>query len=80
MGILMERMKVSMDEAFDVLVYVSQHNHRKLRDVADQLVFSGELADTWVRRRRGTGASADGPANPLSGSPAHCSQDQSLPS
>jgi AmiR/NasT family two-component response regulator len=49
-GIVMERMKVPMEEAFDVLVYVSQHDHRKLRDVADRLVFTGELSGTWVKR------------------------------
>ena len=51
LGILMERMKISMNEAFDVLVYVSQHDHQKLRDVAERLVFTGELPDTWVNKR-----------------------------
>jgi transcriptional regulator with GAF, ATPase, and Fis domain len=42
-GILMERYKVSGDEAFLMLVAVSQHLHRKLRDVADELARTGEL-------------------------------------
>jgi AmiR/NasT family two-component response regulator len=43
MGILIERLKVAPDEAFDALVETSQHEHRKLRDIASDLVFTGEL-------------------------------------
>jgi len=50
-GILVERMKITSDEAFDVLVFVSQHEHRKLRDIADELLFTGCLPDSWVRRQ-----------------------------
>jgi hypothetical protein len=42
-GILMERYKISGDRAFSLLIRVSQNTHRKLRDVADELVRSGEL-------------------------------------
>jgi AmiR/NasT family two-component response regulator len=34
MGILMERHRMSEDEAFDVLRRISQHHNIKLRDVA----------------------------------------------
>jgi hypothetical protein len=43
LGILMERLKLSSDESFAVLVEVSQQTHRKLRDVAAELAFTGEL-------------------------------------
>jgi GAF domain-containing protein len=42
-GILMERFRVSADEAFGLLIASSQHTHRKLREVADQLAVTGEL-------------------------------------
>jgi GAF domain-containing protein len=43
-GILMERFKITSDQAFHLLVQASQHTNQKLRDVADRLVASGELA------------------------------------
>ncbi|HEY2297180.1 MAG TPA: ANTAR domain-containing protein [Jatrophihabitans sp.] len=42
-GILVERHKISPDTAFDFLVKASQCENRKLRDVAEDLVYSGEL-------------------------------------
>ena len=42
-GIVMERYKLTGDQAFQLLVRVSSHTNTKLRDVADRLVFSGEL-------------------------------------
>ncbi len=42
-GILMERHKLTSDQAFELLVRVSQHGNTKLRDVADRLVHSGHL-------------------------------------
>lgn len=44
-GILMERHKVTADQAFALLVRVSQQQNIKLRDIADQLVHSGALRD-----------------------------------
>ncbi len=44
-GILMERHKITADQAFGLLVRASQHRNHKLRDVADALVRSGELPD-----------------------------------
>jgi GAF domain-containing protein len=41
-GILMERERISSDEAFDVLRRASQHLNVKLRDVAQDLVDTGE--------------------------------------
>lgn len=42
-GILMERNKITADQAFALLVSASQHTNVKLREVADVLVQSGEL-------------------------------------
>ncbi len=42
-GILMAELKIPQDEAFAVLTRASQHLHRKLRDVAADVVFTGTL-------------------------------------
>lgn len=42
-GILMERHKLTVDQAFALLVRVSQHRNSKLRHVAESLVVSGKL-------------------------------------
>ncbi len=42
-GILMERLKITADQAFGVLSRVSQHSNVKLRDVARKLVGTGEI-------------------------------------
>ncbi len=42
-GILMERRRVTADAAFELLKHASQVTNRKLRDVAEHLVVSGEL-------------------------------------
>jgi hypothetical protein len=44
-GILMERHKVTSDQAFALLVRVSQQHNTKLREIAEQLVHSGALRD-----------------------------------
>lgn len=45
-GILMERHKVTSDQAFAILVQASQHGNVKLRDIADRLVRTGSLTDS----------------------------------
>ena len=45
-GILMERERIASGEAFDILRRASQHLNRKLRDVAQDLVDTGETPDT----------------------------------
>ena len=42
-GILMERYKITSQQAFDLLIAASQNTHRKLRDVAERLAATGEL-------------------------------------
>ncbi len=41
-GILMERFKISADEAFDRLRQMSQQSNRKVRDLAQELAETGE--------------------------------------
>ena len=43
-GILMERYKIDAPRAFDLLILSSQNNNMKLRDVAERLTSTGELA------------------------------------
>lgn len=43
-GILMERHQLSADQAFRVLTRVSQHENRKLREVAEDLTATGALS------------------------------------
>jgi len=45
-GILMERERITAEEAFDILRRASQHLNVKLRDVARNLVETGERPDT----------------------------------
>jgi GAF domain-containing protein len=45
-GILMERERIGADEAFDILRRASQHLNVKLREVAQNLVDTGERPDT----------------------------------
>lgn len=43
-GILMERYKLTSEQAFELLVQVSHASHRKLRDIAEELGRSGQLS------------------------------------
>jgi AmiR/NasT family two-component response regulator len=45
-GILMERHKLTADQAFTVLVRTSQRSNTKLRDLAEHLANTGELPTT----------------------------------
>jgi len=42
-GILMERFKVTADQAFQALARVSMESNTKVREVAERLVRTGEL-------------------------------------
>jgi AmiR/NasT family two-component response regulator len=44
-GIVMAMHRCPYDEAFEMLRNVSQRTHRKLRDVADEVLFTGALPD-----------------------------------
>jgi GAF domain-containing protein len=43
-GVLIERYKVTPDQAFQLLAEASMHANRKVRDIADHLVQTGELS------------------------------------
>ena len=45
-GILMERERITADQAFDVLRRASQYMNIKLREVAETLVETGESPET----------------------------------
>ena len=45
MGILMGTKLLSKQQAFDALRIASQHSHRKLRDVALEVIDTGQLPD-----------------------------------
>ena len=45
MGILMERHRFTEEQAFDHLRELSQRRNVKLRDVAEQLIYTGEADD-----------------------------------
>ena len=49
-GILMARYGLTDQAAFDLLRVTSQHQHRKLRDIAAETVFSGELPQRSERK------------------------------
>jgi hypothetical protein len=61
MGILMSSRRVSEQVAFDLLRLASSHSHRKLRDLAAEVVQTGQLET--ATRRRANGA-ADRSATP----------------
>lgn len=49
-GILIERHKITADDAFRMLVTASSVTNRKLRDVAEELVTTGALPAFMKRR------------------------------
>jgi GAF domain-containing protein len=49
-GVLMERYKVTQDQAFTLLTHASQNTNVKLRDVADELVRTGALPGRRLER------------------------------
>jgi GAF domain-containing protein len=48
-GILMERHKMTADQAFQLLAGVSSRSNTKLRDIAERLVLTGELPEPLDR-------------------------------
>ena len=48
MGILMVRYKLTDEQAFDLLRKTSQHRHRKLRDIAEEVTLTGEIPQLSV--------------------------------
>lgn len=50
MGIIMCSRKVDADEAFFLLRRTSQNHHRKLREVAEDVLYTGEVPDPTPKR------------------------------
>jgi GAF domain-containing protein len=48
-GVLIERHKLTPDQAFQMLARASMHTNRKVRDIADHLVHTGELPGVQPR-------------------------------
>ena len=51
MGILMASQRLTEQQAFDALRTVSQHSHRKLREVAEEVLLTGELPTVTLPQR-----------------------------
>jgi AmiR/NasT family two-component response regulator len=49
MGIVMARYRVNEEDAFGILRTASQHRHRKLREIAEDAIYTGEI-DAVARR------------------------------
>jgi len=45
MGVLMAQHRITADDAFDLLRRTSQHTHRKLHDIAEDVVLTGDLPE-----------------------------------
>jgi AmiR/NasT family two-component response regulator len=48
-GVLMERHRLTAQQAFDLLVYVSQRTHRKLREIANWVTETGEDPQAFLQ-------------------------------
>jgi ANTAR domain len=53
-GIVMSRFRLTRDQAFDALRMVSQRQHRKLREVADEVLITGTLDTAALQDRAAT--------------------------
>ncbi len=60
-GILMERERITPDQAFDILLRASQHLNVKLREVAQELIDTGTSPDTGSASKRRTLRGSDPP-------------------
>jgi AmiR/NasT family two-component response regulator len=43
LGVLMARLRITLDAAFDLLSTASPHRNRKLRDLAEDILYTGTL-------------------------------------
>jgi GAF domain-containing protein len=71
-GVLIERFKVTPDHAFRLLALASMTANRKLRDVADDLLRTGELPAVTPRGSRGRPGGSQSRSRPGPESPEHC--------
>ena len=68
-GVLIERYKLTPDQAFQLLARASMHANRKVRDIADVLVRTGELPVTTRRDDRRAAQRTPGPGSPARDGP-----------
>ena len=68
-GILMERHKLTAHQAFQVLSWASMNSNRKVRDVADELVHTGELPVVAPRAEGRRPSTKPPPSRPGPGTP-----------
>lgn len=66
-GVLMERLKLTPDQAFQVLAQASMSANRKVRDIADELLHTGELPVAAPRGDRPPSGPRPGPGRRGSG-------------
>jgi hypothetical protein len=75
-GVLMAQRHISQDAAFDLMRVASQTRHRKLRDIAEEVLYTGALDPTPAKRTSGfvhdgsTDARRDGGLRNVSAPPA----------
>ncbi|HKC28862.1 MAG TPA: ANTAR domain-containing protein [Jatrophihabitans sp.] len=55
MGIVMARYRVTEEDAFGILRTASQHRHRKLREIAEDAIYTGEIEAAGLRALPPTG-------------------------
>ena len=70
-GVLIERYKVTPDHAFRLLALASMNVNRKVRDVADDLVRTGEFPVAAPRGPERRSGPASAPGRPGPGAPRH---------
>jgi transcriptional regulator with GAF, ATPase, and Fis domain len=66
-GVLVERYKLTPDQAFQLLAHVSMTSNRKVRDVAEQLVATGDLPGELPLPDGGRARRSRGPGRPQRG-------------
>jgi GAF domain-containing protein len=70
-GVLMERYRLTPDQAFQMLARASMNANRKVRDVADELVRTGEFPVAAPRGPERRSGPASAPGRPGPGAPRH---------
>jgi GAF domain-containing protein len=63
-GVLIERYKLTPDQAFQLLAQASMNANRKVRDIADDLIHTGELPVPAAGGRRGPASRPPGRPGP----------------
>ena len=70
-GVLVERYRLTPDQAFQLLAQASMNANRKLRDVADDLVHTGEFPAVAPRAAGPRSGPGSAPGRPGPGPPRH---------